>query len=83
MSWYCWKCLWRCFYFRDKQLLTMRFAAPPAIQEEMLQNMQLMPMFGYYGGASLAESHSVRFSFLFSAPTCLLKLTANNIEDPG
>ena len=35
--------------------------APPAIQEEMLQNMQLMGMseFGYYGGASLAESHSV------------------------
>jgi hypothetical protein len=37
--------------------------APPAIQEEMLQNMQLMgiPEFGYYGGASLAESHSVSF----------------------
>lgn len=35
--------------------------APPAIQEEMLQNMQLMPQFGYYGGESLAESHSVSF----------------------
>ena len=34
--------------------------APAAIQEEMLQNMQLMPQFGYYGGASLAESHLVR-----------------------
>jgi hypothetical protein len=31
----------------------------------MLQNMQLMPMFGYYGGASLAESHSVSFILFY------------------
>jgi hypothetical protein len=35
--------------------------APPPIQEEMLQNMQLMADggFGYYGGESLDFSHSV------------------------
>ncbi|KAF4633951.1 hypothetical protein G7Y89_g4160 [Cudoniella acicularis] len=33
--------------------------APPHIQEEMLQNMQLIPQFGYYGGASFDESHSI------------------------
>ena len=54
--------------------------APPAIQEEMLQNMQLMPQFGYYGGASLAESHSVSI-FLQMLPTLESKLT--NSKDPG
>lgn len=34
--------------------------APEVIQEEMLQNMRLMPEFGYYGGESLEFSHSVR-----------------------
>ncbi len=32
---------------------------PPDIQEELLQNMRLLSEFGYYGGASLDESHSV------------------------
>ena len=36
---------------------------PEPVQEEMLQNMQLMPQFGYYGGASLKESHDVSFPF--------------------
>jgi hypothetical protein len=31
----------------------------PDSQEELLQNMRLMNEFGYYGGASLEESHSV------------------------
>lgn len=34
------------------------------LQEEMLQNMQLMPQFGYYGGANLNESHSVRYIYI-------------------
>lgn len=33
---------------------------PEPLQEELLQNMQLMPQFGYYGGASLEDSRSVR-----------------------
>ncbi|KAA6416036.1 MAG: hypothetical protein FRX48_00755 [Lasallia pustulata] len=32
---------------------------PEFAQEELLQNMQLMPQFGYYGGASLKESHDL------------------------
>jgi hypothetical protein len=32
---------------------------PEKFHDEMLQNMQLMPQFGYYGGDSLKESHSV------------------------
>ena len=38
---------------------------PEPVQEEMLQNMQLMPQFGYYGGASLKESQDVSFTPLF------------------
>ena len=34
--------------------------APDFVQEEMLQNMRMMPEYGYYGGAKLDESHSVR-----------------------
>ncbi|MCJ1252094.1 hypothetical protein MMC30_009332 [Trapelia coarctata] len=33
--------------------------APEAIQEEMLQNMRLMPEFGYYGGEKLDSSHAI------------------------
>lgn len=33
--------------------------APEVVQEEMLQNMRLMPEFGYYGGDSLEFSHSI------------------------
>lgn len=32
---------------------------PEIVQEELLQNMQLMPQFGYYGGDTLTESHSI------------------------
>lgn len=32
---------------------------PEPIQQEMLENMLLMPQFGYFGGASLDDSHSV------------------------
>lgn len=32
---------------------------PEPLQEELLQNMQLMPQFGYYGGASLEDSRSI------------------------
>ncbi len=32
---------------------------PEEVQEEMLQNMLLLDMFGYFGGASLEESQSV------------------------
>ncbi|KIW74256.1 hypothetical protein Z517_12196 [Fonsecaea pedrosoi CBS 271.37] len=32
---------------------------PEPIQDEMLQNMLLMPQFGYYGGADLAKSHAI------------------------
>lgn len=35
---------------------------PEPVQEEMLQNMQLMPQFGYYFGASLKETHDVSFT---------------------
>ena len=35
--------------------------APEVIQEEMLQNMRLIPEFGYYGGDSLDFSLSVSF----------------------
>ncbi|KAL9029219.1 MAG: hypothetical protein Q9196_002515 [Gyalolechia fulgens] len=34
--------------------------APEPIQEEMLQNMRLMPEFGYYGGDTLDSSLAVR-----------------------
>jgi uncharacterized protein YbjT (DUF2867 family) len=34
---------------------------PEPVQDEMLENMLLMPQFGYYGGASLKESHAVSF----------------------
>jgi hypothetical protein len=33
---------------------------PEEGQEELLQNMRLMNEYGYYGGESLTESHSVR-----------------------
>lgn len=39
--------------------------APEFVQEEMLQNMRLMPEFGYYGGESLDFGHGVSFLFLF------------------
>ncbi|KIX08900.1 uncharacterized protein Z518_03557 [Rhinocladiella mackenziei CBS 650.93] len=32
---------------------------PPPLQEEMLQNMLLMPQFGYFGGADLKQSQSI------------------------
>ncbi|RDW73224.1 hypothetical protein BP6252_07131 [Coleophoma cylindrospora] len=32
---------------------------PKFVQEELLENMRLMAEFGYYGGASLDESHSI------------------------
>lgn len=32
---------------------------PEHIQDEMLENMLVMPQFGYYGGADLKESQSV------------------------
>ena len=32
---------------------------PEPLQEELLENMLLMPQFGYYGGADLKASHSV------------------------
>ncbi|KAL3422173.1 NmrA-like family protein [Phlyctema vagabunda] len=32
---------------------------PEFVQEELLQNMRLLGEFGYYGGASLDESHSI------------------------
>lgn len=35
--------------------------APEPVQEEMLQNMRLMPEFGYYGGDKLEPSLSVSF----------------------
>jgi hypothetical protein len=34
---------------------------PEPIAEELLQNMRLLNEFGYYGGESLDESHSVSF----------------------
>lgn len=34
------------------------------IAEELLQNMRLLNEFGYYGGESLDESHSVSFQFI-------------------
>ncbi|KAK9430219.1 hypothetical protein V1505DRAFT_119947, partial [Lipomyces doorenjongii] len=33
--------------------------ASDAVQEEMLQNMRLMPEFGYFGNESLRESQSI------------------------
>jgi len=39
---------------------------PAEGQEELLQNMRLMNEFGYYGGAKLEESHSVRLPRRFS-----------------
>lgn len=33
---------------------------PDFVQEELLQNMRLLDEYGYYGGAPLDESHSVR-----------------------
>jgi hypothetical protein len=38
----------------------MKTGAPAESAEELLQNMRLMNEFGYYFGASLDESHSVR-----------------------
>ncbi|KAJ9614658.1 hypothetical protein H2200_002795 [Cladophialophora chaetospira] len=32
---------------------------PEQFQDELLENMLLMPQFGYYGGADLKESHSI------------------------
>ncbi|PGH02023.1 hypothetical protein AJ80_08917 [Polytolypa hystricis UAMH7299] len=32
---------------------------PEHLQDELLQNMLLMPQFGYFGGANLNESHSI------------------------
>ena len=51
---------------------------PEPVQEEMLQNMQLMPRFGYYGGASLKESHEVSF-----VPLILAIITVRNILPPS
>jgi hypothetical protein len=48
---------------------------PEKFHDEMLQNMQLMPQFGYYGGDSLKESHSVRILASDYAP-------ANNRASP-
>ena len=39
--------------------------APEAIQDEMLENVQFIGDFGYYGGLSLDESLAVRISNLF------------------
>ena len=39
--------------------------APEVLADEMTENMLLMDQFGYYGGADLGESHSVRCSSLF------------------
>lgn len=39
--------------------------APEVIQEEMLQNMRLMPEFGYYGGEKLDSSLEVSLLELF------------------
>lgn len=41
-----------------KKILSTK-GLPEPLQEELLQNMQLMPQFGYYGGASLVDSHSI------------------------
>ena len=41
-----------------KAIIAQR-GAPESVQEEMLQNMCLMPEFGYFGGESLEFSHSV------------------------
>lgn len=50
---------------------------PELVQEEMLQNMQLMPQFGYYFGASLKETHDVSLSpFVIHA---LQKLTMYHV----
>ncbi len=43
--------------------------APEATQDEMLQNMRLMPEFGYYGNACLDESHSVSLLFFPEKPS--------------
>ena len=40
--------------------------APEPIQEELLQNMRLLPEFGYYGGDTLDSSLAV------SLPTCVV-----------
>lgn len=40
--------------------IMMKTGAPEKSAEELLQNMRLMNEFGYYFGASLDESHSVR-----------------------
>lgn len=38
---------------------------PEEGREELLQNMRLLNEFGYYGGAKLDESHSVRYPVLY------------------
>jgi hypothetical protein len=48
--------------------------APEESQEELLQNMRLLNEFGYFGGASLDESHSVR-SLCFSHRIMVLTST--------
>lgn len=40
--------------------IMMKTGAPAESAEELLQNMRLMNEFGYYFGANLDESHSVR-----------------------
>lgn len=44
--------------------------APEFVQEEMLQNMRMMPEYGYYGGAKLDESHSVRVPVFHQSFRC-------------
>lgn len=36
-----------------------RTRAPEFVQGEMVQNMRMMPRYGYYGGAKLDESYSI------------------------
>jgi len=49
---------------------------PDEGQEELLQNMRLMSEFGYYGGASLDESHSVLVDKLTTWKEYMLKAKA-------
>jgi uncharacterized protein YbjT (DUF2867 family) len=42
---------------------------PEHLQEEMLENMLLMPQFGYYGGDSLKSSHSVGLDPAYRNPS--------------
>ena len=43
----------------DVEPQTWKMYLPELIREEMMENMVLMPRFGYYGGESLDESHAV------------------------